>query len=629
MNQGQRAHERTEPREKAHKCPERLKTQSIPCIRRALISCFDQNGLVDFASRLNRMGIEIVASEGTARCLTDHGLDVLSVAEHYLSPQRMGGRVKTLSSPLHTAILARRNNVSDARELQALDIVAIDLVVCNVYPVGSHFDGIDIGGPALIRSAAKNWQRVGVVTSPASYGAVASELETSQKQLQSPEAEQEAVALTDTTRRNLARQAFELTARLDASIATTLFSHGDGVCTGTDNDSVRTGTDNDSVRPDATNEVSRLELSLSKKLDLCYGENPGTKAALYQSLEATSPEDAGKGHRGSERRHSDDNQRHTKFELQKGRDLSYNNLLDAEAAWTAVAAWELPCACVVKHARPCGLALAEKPLVALEKALDGDVLSSYGGILALSFTFDQGCARLLLERRAFLEVICAPDFEPGALELMREKKRLRCLRCGPLISPRQHVRTSIFGTFIQRTDAQASLPEQTEDAQASLPEQTEDAQASLPEQTEDAQASLPEQTEDAQASSLALINVGTTSFPEERRLDVTLAWRAVSLVCSNAIVLVRDLAIVGVGGGAAARVDAVEQAIGKAGDRSLGAILVSDGFFPFPDGVDACADSGCVGIVQPGGSKRDAIVTARANGRGIFMVHTGQRVFKH
>ncbi|MDR7444859.1 MAG: bifunctional phosphoribosylaminoimidazolecarboxamide formyltransferase/IMP cyclohydrolase [Armatimonadota bacterium] len=504
---------------------------------RALLSVTDKTGLVDFARGLWSLGFEIVSTGGTARVLREAGIPVTSVAEVTGFPEVLGGRVKTLHPAIHAAVLARR---SDEEELERLGIKPVEVVAVNLYrfeeaaaanrPWEELVEEIDVGGVALIRAAAKNSDRVAVLTDPGQYGPVLEELRRTGEVL--PE-----------TRRRLAVEAFRYVAGYDALIARVL-----------------------AERSGQEEFPERLVWAWRRDQALRYGENPHQAAAFYRDPLAPP---------GSLPR----------AEQVGGRPLSYNNLLDADAAWRLVWEFSEPAAVVVKHANPCGCALGPTAEEALRGALRGDPISRFGGIVALNRPLDGPAARLL--REVFLEVVVAPGFTPEALEILRGRQNLRILQIAPPAEEATwEIRSVLGGVLVQEPDRVTWQKETLRVVTSRVP--------------------TPEEWE-----------------------DLRFAWVVCKHTKSNAVVLARGREVVGVGAGQMSRVDSVRLAVAKAGERARGAVLASDAFFPFPDGVEEAVRAGVVAIVQPGGSVRDPEVIAAAERAGCSMVFTGIRHFRH
>ena len=503
--------------------------------RRALLSVSDKTGIVEFARGLADLGFEIVSSGGTASAIADAGIPVKKVSEITGAPEILDGRVKTLHPKIHGGILADRRKQDHVDQLDAQDITAIDLVVCNLYPFektvaepdvseDDAVEQIDIGGPAMVRAAAKNFQSVAVVVDPGRYEAVLSELR-----------DQGEVSLE--TRRALALQAFQHTAAYDAAISTYLAG--------------------EQTFP------QRLLVAGRKVADLRYGENPHQSAAFYWS----GSEPAGLA--AAEQLH--------------GKELSYNNILDTDAAWKLVLDLEGPAAAIIKHSNPCGVAEAATLEEAYQLALECDRTSAFGGIVALSRPCDVETATAMSE--IFTEVVIAPGFDDDALEVLQAKKNLRLLRATRDLPIEPDIRRVAGGFLLQSPDPSDSA-------------------------------------EDAK--------VVTKAEPtDEQWEDLRFAWVVAKHVKSNAIVLAKDRVAVGVGAGQMSRVESTKLAAMRAGDRAQGTACASDAFFPFRDGLDAAVEAGAIAVIQPGGSVRDDEVIAAADEHGIPMVFTGRRHFRH
>ena len=504
-------------------------------IKRALLSVSDKTGLVEFARGLAEAGVEIVSSGGTAGALAEANVPVMKVADVTGAPEILGGRVKTLHPKIHGGILADRSKPEHMQELTEQGIEAIDLVVCNLYPFErtvAHpsvaeedaVEQIDIGGPAMVRAAAKNFLGVAVVVDPARYGQVLEEIRSTGE-----------VSLD--TRRQLAVEAFAHTSSYDAAIA----SHfGDPVSF-----------------------PERFILSGRKVMDLRYGENPHQPAAFY----ATGSRDLGLA--GAEQLH--------------GKELSYNNLLDTDAAWKLVLELPQPAAAIIKHSNPCGVATGSSLSDAYGKALECDRTSAFGGIVALNVACDRSTAEAIAE--IFTEVVIAPSFDEDALEALTAKKNLRILTAQPSVPSEFDVRRVGGGLLVQAADG-------------------------------------IDRAEGAK--------VVTKAEPTEQQwADLRFAWTVVKHVKSNAIVFVKDGIAVGVGAGQMSRVESTALAAQRSGGRSKGAVCASDAFFPFRDGLDAAVAAGAAAVIQPGGSVRDEEVIAAADEHGVPMVFTGTRHFRH
>jgi phosphoribosylaminoimidazolecarboxamide formyltransferase / IMP cyclohydrolase len=502
--------------------------------RRALISVSNKRGIAAFARRLHRMGFEIISTGGTAKTLEENHVPVVPVSKVTGEPEILGGRVKTLHPRIHGGILADLEDSDHVTELVEHGIGPIDLVCINLYPFEETVAGgapekeaieqIDIGGPAMLRAAAKNFKLVTVVPSPEFYKEVLAELELGEVSLE--------------TRRRLALAAFHRTTLYDAAIANWL--------------------EGEEQFPEF------LTMRYEKILPLRYGENPHQRAAYYARV-------------GEEHLLSG-------VEKLQGKDLSFNNLHDVNAARTLLAEiGEKAAAVIVKHASPCGAAVGETLPEAYEKATASDPVSAFGGIVALNGPVDERLAEKMTE--IFTEVLVAPEFSPEAREAFATKPNTILLHAGPLALPDRSAKDVTGGLLLQETDT----------------------------------------TEDDSG-----YKVVTEKEPTPQQMeDLLFAWQVAKRVRSNAIVLARDGATVGIGGGQTSRVDAAELAVRKAGERTRGAVAASDAFFPFPDGVEALAETGIEAVIQPGGSKRDEEVVAAADERGVAMVFTGWRHFLH
>ncbi|MDJ0922987.1 MAG: bifunctional phosphoribosylaminoimidazolecarboxamide formyltransferase/IMP cyclohydrolase [Acidimicrobiia bacterium] len=510
-------------------------------VRRALISVSDKTGLLDFAARLVAEGVEIIASGGTARALRAGGLAVISVEEVTGAAEMLDGRVKTLHPRIHAAILADVG-VSDHRnQLYAENLAPIQLVVVNLYPFeegvarsdiskSEAIELIDIGGPTMVRAAAKNHKWVGVVTSPDQYEQVL-----------------EAVAaggLDDELRLDLARMAFYRTARYDSAIVAYLESLAGDV-------------------------PERMMLALDRVTELRYGENPHQPAALYSE-------------RGRASWWNRANQ------LQ-GKEMSFNNYLDAEAAWRLANDFVEPTAVIVKHANPCGVASRDSIQEAFLTAWECDPLSAFGGVIGINGTIDEPTARLIVSN--FVEVVIALGVTDGAAEILSRKENLRVLTAPPPEGDDLDMRRVEHGFVAQQRD------EVVKTKPGKLPEEWE--------------------------------SVGERPLSTDLLIDLRFAWIVAAHTKSNAIVVARNRAAVGIGAGDQSRVGASERALRQAGDRAHGAVVASDGMFPFRDGVDSLGQAGVVAVVEPGGSMRDDEVVDAANEHRMAIVFTGVRHFRH
>ncbi len=543
-------------------------------VRRALLSAYDKSGLAAFARRLHAGGVELISTGGTARALREADLPVTDVAALTGSPEILGGRVKSLHPAVHGALLARRNDPDDAAELEAHGIAPIDLVVCNLYPFEEAVAGgagdaataenIDIGGPAMVRAAAKNFFSVAVVTDPADYDPVADELEANDGHL----------ALA--TRRRLAGQAFRRTARYDDAIAT-YFEDGNAADDGVG------ATHASPLLPET------LNLHLPRAQTLRYGENPHQRAALY-------------GHPGRF------------FEKLHGKDLSFNNLMDLSAALFLINefAGEAPTCAILKHTNPCGAATAETLEAASRRAFATDRQSPFGGIVVTNRALDRATAEAL--DAVFTEIVIAPDFEEGVIEFLKQKKNRRLVRSTAAAARTDALRK--LRSLDLRSVAGGVLAQERDPALA-----LDDTPG---EHVPDDAASrhVPEGW-----------HVPTERAPTEVEWqDLRFAWRVVKHVKSNAIVYARERATLGIGAGQMSRIDASEVAVMKGRKSELsfeGAVVASDAFFPFADGLEAAVQAGARAAIQPGGSIRDDEVIAAADACGVAMVLTGTRHFRH
>jgi phosphoribosylaminoimidazolecarboxamide formyltransferase / IMP cyclohydrolase len=504
----------------------------------ALLSVSDKTGLSDFARGLDQLGITMYASGGTERALREAGLPVRALTELTGFPELLDGRVKTLHPNVHAGILARRDEPSHLQELKERDMKLIDLVVVNLYPFvetvasgaghAETIESIDIGGVALLRAAAKNHDHVLPVVRPADYPLVL-------------EALKDPNGVPQSLRRHLAAVAFAHTAAYDAAIGNHL-------------------------RDSETKKVLPEDYAIGghKVRDLRYGENPHQSAALYRTA-------SGGGIAGA-----------TQWQ---GLELSYNNLLDAQAAWSLVGDLGDTAVAIIKHANPCGVAVGTDAGDAFQRALDCDRRAAFGGIVAFNRPVDALTARAVVE--PFLEVVLAPAFDEAAREALNNRPKLRVLELGsgPL-EPPLDVRPISGGFLVQ--------------------------------------------TPDRSGRTLGEPRVVTTASPDDATWsDLKFAWTVVKHVRSNAIVLAHQRAAIGIGAGQMSRVEAVELAIHRAGPRASGAVLASDGFFPYPDSVEVAARAGVRAIVQPGGSVKDSEAVAAADAAGVAMVFTGERHFKH
>jgi phosphoribosylaminoimidazolecarboxamide formyltransferase / IMP cyclohydrolase len=504
-------------------------------ITRALISVYDKTGLVELGKSLDAAGVEILSTGSTAGTLRDAGIKVTDVSTYTGFPEIMGGRVKTLHPRIHSGILADQNNSEHLKAIADLDIAPFDLVVINLYPFaqtiasGASFaeciEQIDIGGPSILRGAAKNHGSVAVVSDPAQYPLIVKALTDG--------------GFTAEQRQRLALEVFRTTAEYDLAIATWL-----GAST---------------ELPEWFGEIYTREHSLR------YGENPHQDAAIYRG--------ASVGIVGAHQHH--------------GKEMSFNNYTDADAAWRAVLDHSQPCVAIIKHANPCGIAIAGDIASAYRAAHACDPVSAFGGVVAANRTISVEMATALSS--IFTEVVIAPGYEVGAIEILSAKPSIRILACtSTQIAPLER-RPVSGGILLQRSDLI-------------------DAPGDL---------------------STGWKQVSGKTVGADVIADLEFAWRSVRAVKSNAILLAKDGASIGIGMGQVNRVDSAKLAVDRAGDRVVGTVAASDAFFPFADGLEILIRAGVTAVVQPGGSVRDEEVIAAADAAGIAMFFTGTRHFSH
>ncbi|MBV9120911.1 MAG: bifunctional phosphoribosylaminoimidazolecarboxamide formyltransferase/IMP cyclohydrolase [Chloroflexi bacterium] len=506
---------------------------------RALISVWDKSGLVEFARTLARLGVDLISSGGTATVLREAGLDVTEVAELTQFPEMLDGRVKTLHPAVHAGILARRDKQDHLDALAAHGLAPIDLVVSNLYPFASDpsIEMIDIGGVALIRAAAKNHQDVAILTSPSDYHQVARELELQGE-------------VSEPTRRRLAAQAFALTAAYDGRIAAWF-----NLAT-------------------ARAFPEHLTIGLAKSLDLRYGENPHQQAAFYSDAVLSG---------GDHPALSNMRQLH-------GKELSFNNLLDIDAAVNSAAAFSEPCVAIIKHTNPCGLAVRRALADAYTAAYEGDQVSAYGSVIACNRHVDLATADAM--SGLFIEVIVAPGFDEAAfMRLTAKRANVRLIE--------------MPGNWPAQPDSFGELD------------------------VKRVRGGFLVQTRDADNPAVKMDIVSKRAPTAAEVADLGFAWKVVRQVKSNAIVLARDQMLLGVGAGQMSRVESVDIAVRKAGERARGSVLASDAFFPFADNVEHAAAAGVTAVIQPGGSTHDPEVIAAVDAAGMAMAFTGERHFKH
>jgi len=514
-------------------------------IERAILSVTDKTGLVEFAQQLVSMDVELVSTGGTAKLLREAGLSVKDISELTGFPEMLDGRVKTLHPMVHGGILHRRENPAHVSSIEEHGIVPIDMIVVNLYAFektaakpGVHFEeiieNIDIGGPSMIRSAAKNFQDVAVVTSPNDYPAIAEEMKNSHG------------TLSLETNWRLAQKAFATTAAYDSAIASTL---------------ERISPEEFELEPESKFPQT-LRMSFQKSMDLRYGENPHQSAAMYSDGSGTGVANG--------------------RQIQ-GKELSYNNIVDLQAAWDLAQEYEETVCAIIKHTNPCGTATAPKLVDAYKKALECDPVSAFGGVIGVNRVIDAAAAEEMA--KLFVEAIAAPGFEPAALERFAAKKNLRLVEIKHV--PQKWVLKNVSGgILLQDNDARPLQP-----------------------------------------TDLRVVTKRQPT-PEEMRA-LLFAWKIAKHVKSNAIVYSRDGQSVGVGAGQMSRVDSCRIGAMKAVLPTQGTVAASDAFFPFPDGVEEIAKVGATAIIQPGGSLRDSEVIEAADRLGLAMVLTGVRHFRH
>ena len=507
-------------------------------IRRALVSVYDKTRLIEVGSALHAAGVEILSTGSTAKNLADAGIPVIEVSQYTAFPEIMGGRVKTLHPRIHSGILADQNNPEHLAAIADLDIAPFDLVIINLYPFaetiasGAGFaeciEQIDIGGPSMLRGAAKNHGSVAVISDPSQYDQLITAIS--------------ADGFTEAERRQLALEVFRTTAQYDLAIANWL------------------GESDSNELPDWFGQI------WSRKSSLRYGENPHQDAAIYSG--ATS------GIVNAQQLH--------------GKEMSFNNYTDADAAWRAVLDHRDPAVAIMKHANPCGVAVCELGVaVAYQHAHECDPVSAFGGVVAANRKVDLAMAEPL--SKIFTEVLIAPDFDEDALELLMKKPSIRILKCDVTTINPLELRPVSGGMLLQATDVI-----------------------------------------DAQGDSPAHWNqVSGDPVDLQTMKDLEFAWRSVRSVKSNAILLAKMTASVGIGMGQVNRVDSARLAVSRAGDRVKGSVAASDAFFPFADGLQILIDAGVTAVVQPGGSVRDEEVIAAAKAAGIAMFFTNTRHFSH
>ena len=513
---------------------------------RAIISVSDKTGVTDFAKGLNRLGFEIFSTGGTKKAMAEAGVPVKSVSDITGFPEILDGRVKTLHPMVHGGILARRDLPAHMEELTRNKIEAIDLIAVNLYPfvqtvskegvtLADALENIDIGGPTMVRAAAKNFPSVIIVVDPADYPLILEQLEKGE--------------IGQAERKRLAQKAFQHVAVYDTAISQYL-------------------------RQDTEELPEEMTIALKKRYGLRYGENPHQKAVFYSEQSVGGSQNTGI----------------TWAQQVWGKELSFNNILDADAAWGAATDFAAPTVAIIKHTNSCGLASHEDIAEAYRRAFSGDPVAAFGGIVASNRKVTLKMAEEI--KPVFYEIVIAPEYEPAALELLKTKKDLRILVAdlppgyGKAEAGYTDFRRVKGGFLVQESD---SLPEEAVQLKT---------------------ATKREPT------------------PEEMK-DLLFAWRAAKHIKSNAIVLAKDKTLVGMGAGQPSRIIAAQIAMEKAGDKSEGSVLASDAMFPFADVVESAAEGGVTAIIQPGGSIRDEDSIKAADAHNIAMVFTGERHFRH
>lgn len=504
-------------------------------VKWALISVFDKTGTVELAQYLTNLGVEILSTGGTAKALRDVGISITEVSDYTQFPEIMDGRVKTINPLVEGGILGLRDKHAD--DANANNIRWIDLVICNLYPFSKTIsradcdlalalENVDIGGPTMIRSAAKNVGWVCVVVDPYDYSTITDELKSGE--------------ISFDTRKRLSSKAFGHTARYDSII-------------------------HNYIKEEKLSE--NFSLTFTKHSEMRYGENPHQQAAAYQI-----PGDASNNILNAK--------------IHQGKKLSYNNIMDSDAALTCLKEFDQTACVVVKHSNPCGVAIGDDLLDVYNRAFNADSLSAFGGIIALNKTCTSSVAEAI--SKVFVEIVLAPEFEPEALDIFKKKKSLRVLEIGEIgkLSPKIEYRYVDGGLLVQDTDINTLTLEH--------------------------------------------LNTVTKVKPLEKDLETALfTWKVLRHAKSNGILIAKDHTTVGLGAGQVSRVDAVHMALRKGGENVKGGVLASDAFFPFRDSIDAISGAGITTVIQPGGSIRDQEVIDACNEHGIAMVFTGQRCFKH
>lgn len=544
---------------------------AYPKIARALLSVSDKTGIVEFAQRLAAHGVHLLSTGGTAKALMDAGLKVTEVSEHTGFPEMLDGRVKTLHPKIHGGLLARRDTPAHMQAIAAHNITPIDLVVVNLYPfeatvakpdcsLEDAIENIDIGGPAMLRSAAKNWKSVTVIVDPKDYVDVLAAIQAHG-------------GLDDVSRFKLARKVYGHTAAYDGAIANWLGTQAQAA--GEDLSDETTGAPSKDAQSTGPIYPEVWSAQWSKLQDLRYGENPHQSAAFYKDRVPAPGTLAN-------------------YVQLQGKELSYNNIADSDAAWETVRSFPDVCACViVKHANPCGVGIGTTPLEAYQKAFATDPTSAFGGIIAFNQPLDEAAAQEVSKQ--FVEVLMAPSITQGARKVFTAKQNVRLLEIA--LAPKDALLTANLLDF-KRVGGGLLI-----------------------------------QSNDTHRLNLGELQIKTKKHPTQEQLqDLLFAWRVAKYVKSNAIVFCAKGQTLGVGAGQMSRIDSAKIASIKAQNAGLslqGSVVASDAFFPFRDGLDVVAEAGAIAVIQPGGSMRDEEVIAAANERGIAMVFTGVRHFRH
>jgi len=505
---------------------------------RALISVSDRTELVNFSKELSEMGYELISTGGTSLYLREHGLSVTDIADVTGCPEILGGRVKTLHPNIHGAILGDRRDDSHRIQMEELGIIGIDVVINNFYPfqdviadndssIELVLENIDIGGPAMTRAAAKNFVNVLVIVDPKDYKWIGKLMMSGN--------------VSDSDRRRLAAKAFQHVAFYDSLIADYLFEN----------------SESEQYRDKLTYAWERVSLPR-------YGENPHQSAAIYRwANEKGGIVNATKLH---------------------GIDMSYLNYYDADAAWNAVTSFQQPCVAIVKHSNPCGLAISQDQTEAYNRALSGDPVSAFGGVVGFNTEVSENTAMAM--KGVFLDVIVAPSYENRALEILTKRKKTRILQVHPDAGSPIMIRSVSGGVLLQDSDLNDDQPDTWRTVSKALP-------------------------------------------TKKTNEDLRFAWKVSGLVKSNAIVIAKDKAIRGIGAGQPNRLNSVKLAVEAAGENAENSVLASDAFFPFPDGIKEAAKAGVKAVIQPGGSIRDTESINTVNDLGIIMIFTGTRHFLH